>query len=350
MIKNTHTAIRELLGFDHGTVKVSSGVHPVREQFPELFGSKGINNTIKQNWQITDLLPLGVIFIFFVLLIWFFGVYSPAKKIAETNKNIEVLSRAFDERSNQVLSELNRLKASFTEDELPESTLNWLSGLELKVSDLTLNKPSESVIAKRFDAEKKFTDLSAQIIGNRDLSKYGELGDIPDDLEPHELRDRGQQAISLAEKWLDELTPQELQAKSLLSEFLGTPMPKREGQLKSLILEEWKAKHTSLLELWKSLKEYEVQWAQFLEEQRARETAKQERQAELDKRRLEIEEQMAENQKAIDEERARLRATQKNRLNQSANNRTNRTSVQPKKSQRELELEKRKKAASKLID
>ena len=349
MISNIHSSIRELLGLDHATATMSRGNHPVREQFPELLGIKGISNTVKKNWQITDLLPLGVILLFFVLLVWFFGVYSPGQKLVETNKKIDILSRAFDARSNQVLNELNRLKASFTENELPESTLKWLSGLELQLSNLTLSKPSEAVIAKRFDAEKRFTELAAEIVESRDLSQYGELGYIFDGLEPSdsEIRKRGQKTISLAEKWLDELTPQEVKAKSLLSEFLGTPMPKRESQLRVLIFNEWKLKHTSLLELWKSLKEYEVEWAEFLEKKLAREKAQRDRQLAVDKRRSEIEVEMADNKKAIEQERVKVKAAKKK---SSKKKTVKATSAKPKTRNKNSELERRKKAASKLLD
>ena len=134
-----------------------------------------------------------------------------------------------------------------------------------------------------------------------------------------------------------------------IADFVGMPMPKRQAQLKGVMLEEWQTKHQSLLELWKSVKDYDLQWSQFIDERKARNLAEKERIELAEIRRIEIEKKLDENKKAIAIERERLKQNQTQRIKQNTN-------VQPRTKKKststkvESELERRKKAASRLID
>ena len=319
-------------------------MHLLREQYPELVGSSGITSTKKRNWQINDLIPLGLIIALFIALIWTFGYYKPAQRIVKLNQDIKTLNRVFDSRTKQVIKTAENLKVFITENELPESASAWLNKLQLDVSKLALEKPSEATIQKRFDAEAKFTALAKEITENRDLSDYGELEPLPVEFTDHDVQDRGRKTINKAEEWFDELTPIEVEAKTLMVDFFEKPMPKREGELKRVILNEWRGKHQTLLGHWKELKKQELAWREILEKRQELKRVDTERQAKIDNDRTELKKKIAENQKAIDAERSRLRSQRKKVTPQKK---------KPKKkvSQRPTnKLEQLKRKASRLLD
>ena len=253
--------LKKILNFEEEVLDTEE--HLIRQQYPELVGKTRIINTVKQNWHVTDLIPLSVIALFFVSLIWWSGHYKPTQRIAELNRNIATFSQVFDDRATQVLRASTEFRQFLLDNELPEAAVARIDELNQSVSQLVLEKPSETTVERRFEAEARFTALAREITEARDLSMYGQLEPLPEDYTDQDVFARGRETITAAESWLDVLTPLEKDAKALLGEFLDKPMPKREGELRRFILNEWKTRHKKLMGQWKDLKTQELHWIDF---------------------------------------------------------------------------------------
>jgi len=338
--------IQELFGFDHGSVPVESFTHPIRNQYPELVGSKGISNTTKQSWQKADLIPIGVIIAFVVSMVVFFGYYKPAANLAKVNLNINRLSGAFDQRANQINSMANRLDQFVIKNELPRELQSAISLVRNSVDSLSENRPNEKTIAKRFAAEARFKELSASIVESRDLSLYGDLSELPEDFTDKDLITRGVKTLELVEQWSDEFSTTEEEAADLLDAFTGKAMPKRTIELQNSILTEWQDAQASLLQNWKQLKELEItltaraeaiKAARQREAEREKAVLERQREYELSQERSST---VATPRKVEKPVEATKRVSKKTRV---------KPTQKPRKKQND-ELERRKQAASKLFD
>ncbi|GHA18925.1 hypothetical protein GCM10008090_30740 [Arenicella chitinivorans] len=342
MIDSPSHMIRQLFGFDHGTVTNANQVHPIREQYPELVGENGISNAAKQNWQRTDWIPIGIIVLFLVSMIVFFGYYKPAARLAKTNADIARISAAFDQRVNQINSMANQLDQFVIDNALPRELQSAVSISRNAVNALAQAKPNEQTIAQRFEAEAKFKQLSEQIIQNRDLAVYGELSELPDDFTDKDVINRGVKTLELVEQWGDRLSSTEREAADLLDIFNNKLMPKRKMELRNSILTEWQDAHNSLLQNWKQLKDLEISLAARAEAIKAANVRQEEiKQAALERQR-EYERAQAER------EALRPKPVKQIRRQQPVNQPKPKQQRKPKKQL--SELERRKRAASKLID
>lgn len=346
MFNTPSQMVQEIFSFDRGSIPHENFTHPLRDQYPELVGSNGISTTEKQNWQKTDLIPIGAIIFFVISMVSFFGYYKPTASLAKINFNISRISTAFDQRANQINSMANRLDQFVIDNELPRELQNAISVVRNSVNTLSENKPNEEFIAERFAAEARFTELSASIIENRDLSLYGDFSELPDDFTDKDIVARGVKTLELVKQWGDGLSTAEEEAIDLLDIFRGKIMPKRTLELKSLMLSEWQGAQASLLENWMQLKELEITLMARAKSLEAKKQRGVERKKVLLKRQQEYEltqERRAQDSALIAKKRAAARNKQAPKKNRA------KPVLKPIKKQTD-DLERRKKAASKLFD
>ncbi|RBP53523.1 hypothetical protein [Arenicella xantha] len=346
MFKTPNQMIQELFGFDHGSVPVESFTHPIRNQYPDLVGSSSISNTTKQNWQKADLIPIGVIIVFIVSMVSFFGYYKPAANLTKVNLNINRLSSAFDKRANQINSMANRLDQFVISNNLPRELQSAISLVRSSVDSLSENRPNEKFIAKRFAAEARFRELSASIIESRDLSLYGDLSELPEDFTDKDLVARGVKTLELVEQWSDEYSTTEEEAVDLLDVFTGKVMPKRTIELQNSILKEWQDAQASLLQNWKQLKELEITLTTRAEAIRAARQREAERERVVLERQREYELSQKSSSKVVTPRKVEKPVQATKRVSKKTRAKP---TQQPRKKQNN-ELERRKQAASKLFD
>jgi len=346
MFNTPKNMIEEFFGSDHDSVTSSSEAHPIRNQYPELVGPDGISTTAKQNWQKADLIPIGVIIVFVISMVSFFGYYKPAANLAKINLNITRISSAFDQRANQINGMANRLDQFVITNDLSRELQSAVSIIRNSVNSLTKNRPNEKFIAQRFAAEARFKELAASIIESRDLAVYGDLSELPDNFTDKDIVSLGVKTLELVEQWGDGLSKTEEEAADLLDVFSGKAMPKRTLELHSSILSEWKDAQTALLQNWKQLKELEITLVARAE---AITSAKQ-REAERDKALLERQREYE-----LAQERSVKAATTKNlprraEAPKQAQRQTRSKPIQKPTKKKTDELKRRKQAASKLLD
>ena len=174
------------------------------------------------------------------------------------------------------------------------------------------------------------------------MAVYGELSELPDDFTDKDVINRGVKTLELVEQWGDRFSSTEQEASDLLDIFNNKLMPKRKMELRNSILTEWKDAHSSLLQNWKQLKDLEISLAARAEAIKAANVRQEEiKQATLERQR-EYERAQAEREALRPKPVKQIRRPQP--VNQS------KPKQQRKPNKQLSELERRKRAASKLID
>ena len=299
--------------------------YELRKQYPDLVGGSAIDETKKQTFVMRDLIPVGLLVFLFGSVAWFYGHVKPENKLDILVSQIDLVSFHFDERTgmiNQLISDMRnevaerkkerekkeaenaespekdelysferQMKANgFSSNRSDDDRLGKIAQIELSIQSLIKEKPSEYAIKQRFNAMLEFAELSSQIVDGRKLSQYyHHVYESPEEVEeaseegaeePLEIKvedlnigsetdrliRRAKKAIKVAEHFRDDLTDTEKKGKELLGVFSGFSMPKRDVELKEVILTEWIEKYEKLLSYWRELKI--IQSGQALEVER----------------------------------------------------------------------------------
>jgi hypothetical protein len=313
--------------------------HNLRVAYPQLFGAENLADRKSLWFKKTDVIPLVIFLLLLVFVAWLTGRYLPIERINRINENIARVSTYFDERAlltfdlnteirkkiktnefvvsyqkhlaqvDVIEKENNLARVAYekalaanadkskkvkvtppTIKPLPafvgagfieryENILNGIDESDKALSQLSLNKPNDSLIKKRLASALEFAELSKSIVVGRDVDQYN-LGlneskdeaevlaklinvatssDLVKGAELDWLITRSQETINSAESYMDKLTDQEKRGQLLMADFKGEDIPRRKHEILSFINSQWVAQYRNALELWRGSRTYEIE-------------------------------------------------------------------------------------------